>query len=115
MNTPAQVPHSDASESPVASPLWERFTVALGLWRARFREVISGVMESIQGGSGLSNALADYGDVFNPVFCSLIRAGESTGRLPDVLRSLIDTLKWEDELERARKVVEEVGIAWRFV
>ena len=73
---------------------------------ARFREVISGVLESIQGGSGLSGALADYGDVFNPVFCSLIRAGESTGRLPDVLRSLIETLKWEDELAaQTRKIV----------
>ena len=73
---------------------------------ARFKEVISGVLESIQGGSGLSAALTDYSDVFSPVFCSLIRAGEATGRLPEVLRSLIDTLKWEDELSaQTRKLV----------
>jgi type IV pilus assembly protein PilC len=73
---------------------------------ARFREVISGVMESIQGGAGLSNALADYPDVFSTVFCSLIRAGEATGRLPEVLRSLTETLKWEDELSaQTRKLV----------
>src|SRR4051794_29856351 len=35
---------------------------------ARFREVISGVMESISGGAGLSNALGEYPDVFSPVF-----------------------------------------------
>ena len=64
----------------------------------RFREVISGIVESIQGGSGLSKALADYPDVFSPVFGSLIRAGEDTGRLPEVLKSLAETLKWEDEL-----------------
>lgn len=64
----------------------------------RFREVISGVIESIQGGTGLSDALGEYPDVFGPVFASLIRAGEQTGRMSDVLRSLTDTLKWEDEL-----------------
>jgi type IV pilus assembly protein PilC len=65
---------------------------------ARFREVISSVLESIQGGASLSQSLADYPDVFGPVFSSLIRAGEATGRMSDVLRSLSDTLKWEDEL-----------------
>jgi type IV pilus assembly protein PilC len=73
---------------------------------ARFREVISGVMESIQGGTGLSNALMEYPDVFSAVFCSLIRAGEATGRLSEVLRSLIETLKWEDELSaQTRKLI----------
>jgi type IV pilus assembly protein PilC len=72
----------------------------------RFREVISGVIESIHGGAGLSAALADYADVFSPVFCSLIRAGEATGRLPEVLKSLADTLKWEDELaSQAKKLM----------
>jgi type IV pilus assembly protein PilC len=72
----------------------------------RFREVISGVIESIQGGMGLSNALADYPDVFSTVFCSLIRAGEATGRLSDVLKSLTETLKWEDELSaQTRKII----------
>ncbi len=65
---------------------------------ARFREVISGVIESIQGGQRLSQAIAEYPQIFGPVFSSLIRAGEQTGKLSEVLKSLIDTLKWEDEL-----------------
>jgi type IV pilus assembly protein PilC len=64
----------------------------------RFKEVISGVIESIQGGQNLSQSLATYPDVFNPVFSALIRAGESTGRMSEVLKSLSETLKWEDEL-----------------
>ena len=71
----------------------------------RFREVISGVIESIQGGSALSQSLSDYPDVFYPVFCSLVRAGETTGRLPEVLKSLADTLKWEDELAAQTKKI----------
>jgi type IV pilus assembly protein PilC len=65
---------------------------------SRFREVISSVLESIQGGANLSQSLAEFPDVFGPVFASLIRAGEATGRMPEVLRSLNETLKWEDEL-----------------
>jgi len=70
---------------------------------ARFREVISGMVESIQGGASLSEALGDYSVVFSPVFASLVRAGEQTGRLPDVLKSLAENLKWEDELAAQTK------------
>lgn len=64
----------------------------------RFREVISGLIESIQGGQNLSSSMADYTDVFPAVFASLIRAGEETGRMSEVLKSLAEALKWEDEL-----------------
>jgi len=64
----------------------------------RFREVISGLIESIQGGQNLSSAMADYKEVFPKVFANLIRAGEETGRMSQVLKSLGENLKWEDEL-----------------
>jgi type IV pilus assembly protein PilC len=47
---------------------------------------------------GLSAAMADYPDVFPKVFANLIRAGEETGRMSQVLKSLADNLRWEDEL-----------------
>jgi type IV pilus assembly protein PilC len=72
----------------------------------RFREVISGVIESIQGGERLSQALARYPQIFNPVFSSLVRAGEETGKLAEVLKSLVENLKWEDELaEHMKKII----------
>jgi type IV pilus assembly protein PilC len=69
----------------------------------RFREVVSGLIESIQGGQGLSQALADYPSVFSRVFVSLVRSGEQTGKLADVLKSLTESLKWEDELAAQTK------------
>jgi type IV pilus assembly protein PilC len=69
----------------------------------RFREVISGLVESIQGGQNLSQALSSHPRVFPPVFRALVRAGEETGRLPEVLRSLNENLKWEDELAAQTK------------
>ena len=69
----------------------------------RFREVVGGLVEAIQGGRTLSQALADYPEVFGRVFTSLVRSGEQTGRLPEVLRSLTETIKWEDELAAQTK------------
>lgn len=64
----------------------------------RFREVIAGMIESIEGGLTLSQAMASHPNVFSQVFVNLIRAGESSGQLPEVLSSLTESLKWEDEL-----------------
>jgi type IV pilus assembly protein PilC len=71
----------------------------------RFREVIANVIESIEGGQHLSQAMAEHPGVFSPVFVSLIKAGEETGQLPDVLRNLTETLKWQDELASQTKKV----------
>ncbi|HEY6898216.1 MAG TPA: type II secretion system F family protein [Rhodocyclaceae bacterium] len=64
----------------------------------RFREVIAGMIESIEGGRTLSQAMEEHRKVFDDVFTSLIRAGEDTGNLSDVLKSLNEALKWQDEL-----------------
>ena len=69
----------------------------------RFREVVSGLIESIEGGKNLSGALAEHPEVFSKVFASLVRSGEQTGKLPEVLRSLSESLKWEDELAAQTK------------
>jgi type IV pilus assembly protein PilC len=69
----------------------------------RFKEVVGGLVESIEGGRNLSQALTDYPEVFGRVFTSLVRSGEQTGKLPEVLRSLTETIKWEDELSAQTK------------
>jgi type IV pilus assembly protein PilC len=72
----------------------------------RFREVVSGLVESIEGGKNLSSALAEFPEVFSKVFVSLVRSGEQTGKLPEVLKTLSESLKWEDELAaQAKKVM----------
>jgi type II secretory pathway component PulF len=42
----------------------------------RFREIIAGMVESIEGGKTLSQALAEHPQTFDEVMVSLIRAGE---------------------------------------
>ncbi|OIR01694.1 type II secretion system protein F [mine drainage metagenome] len=72
----------------------------------RFREVVASLIESISGGKTLSQAMAAHRRIFDGVFSSLVRAGEETGMLPDVLRGLAESLKWQDELAaQSRKLV----------
>jgi type IV pilus assembly protein PilC len=73
--------------------------------KPRFREVVSGMVESIEGGRSLSQALAEFPEVFSKVFVSLVRAGEQTGKLGEVLKSLTESLKWEDELAQLTKKI----------
>lgn len=64
----------------------------------RLRQVIADLLSAIEGGASLSEALHHHPDVFDAVFCHLVRAGEYSGRLPEVLHALSDTLKRDDEL-----------------
>jgi len=71
----------------------------------RFREVISSVIEDIQGGKTLSQALAVFPSIFNPIFVSLIAAGEEGGMLADILKRLTESIKWQDELAANTKKI----------
>jgi type IV pilus assembly protein PilC len=55
------------------------------------------MIESIGGGKNLSQAMAEFPQVFDTVFVSLVKAGENSGRLNEVLRNITDNLKWQDE------------------
>lgn len=69
-----------------------------GMENPRFRELLTSVLEDIEGGKTLSQALGAFPKVFNTVFLSLIRAGEISGTLTEVFENLGATLKWQDEL-----------------
>ena len=69
-----------------------------GMENPRFREILTSVLEDIEGGKTLSQALNAFPRVFNTVFVSLIRAGELSGTLTEVFENLAATLKWQDEL-----------------
>lgn len=72
----------------------------------RLREIITDVVEQIEGGLQLSGALAAYPETFDQSFTSLVRAGEQSGKVHEVFRDLAENLKWQDELAaQARKAV----------
>jgi len=69
----------------------------------RFREVLTGVIEDMEGGKVLSQCLGAHPEIFNTVFVSLVRAGELAGTLPEVFESLAASLRWQDELASMTK------------
>jgi len=58
--------------------------------RERFKTVIGKVRESVNEGSSLADALALFPHVFDQLYCSMVRAGESSGALAPVLQRLAE-------------------------
>ncbi len=73
----------------------------------RFREIIASMIESIEGGKKLSEAMAEHPDAFDRIFVSLTHAGEESGseRLPEVFLHITDSLKWQDEMASHTKTI----------
>lgn len=54
----------------------------------QWREVVRSVRRRLEEGEALSDALESRPDIFDTVFCSLVAAGESSGRLDTMLHRL---------------------------
>lgn len=67
------------------------------------RQLAGGLRDRIETGSGFSDALAAYPQVFGTLIVGLVRAGEVTGKLPEVLEEIVESLKWADELAAQMK------------
>jgi type IV pilus assembly protein PilC len=65
---------------------------------SHFTDVLQTIIDDIEGGKTMSLALAAHTNIFDKVYVTLVRVGEETGRLPDVLNDLAETLRWQDEL-----------------
>lgn len=70
-----------------------------------FREIIANLVESIEGGKKLSQAMAQHPDAFDKIFVSLTHAGEESGRLPEVFQHITESLKWQDEMSSHTKTI----------
>jgi len=65
-----------------------------------FRFVLDGVIESVRSGTDLSTALERFGRVFPNVYVSMVRAGEVSGQLDDILVRLAEYLEASAKLKR---------------
>jgi type IV pilus assembly protein PilC len=74
--------------------------------KPQFREVLANMIETIEGGKTLSESLAEHPRIFDTVFVNLVRSGEASGQLGEVLSKLTDNLKWQDEIaKQTRNIV----------
>ncbi len=71
-----------------------------------FTDTLQAVIDAIEGGKTFSLALAEHPNTFDNVYVTLVRVGEETGRLADVLKDLGETIRWQDELvSRTQKIM----------
>jgi len=65
----------------------------------RLRRLAGLIREDIEAGSSLSEAAGKHPQVFSPLFCSLIEAGETSGTLPEVLDRLLYLIEHEAQIK----------------
>jgi type IV pilus assembly protein PilC len=70
------------------------------------RRVAADMLDRIETGSTLSEAMVAQPTIFNTLVVGLVRTGELSGKLPDVLAEIVSSLKWQDDLStRTRKAL----------
>jgi len=64
---------------------------------------LSDIVNDLQGGSSIANALEKHPDIFSSFYVSMVRAGEESGRLDEVLIFLADYLDRTYEVTQKAK------------
>lgn len=64
-----------------------------------FRKIVTEVLRSVEGGVSLSTSMAIYPKVFNDTYISLVRAGESSGKLDIILKKLAENMEAQRDLD----------------
>lgn len=67
------------------------------------RQVAAALIDRIHSGSTLADAMAADPGIFSEVMVHLVRSGELTGQLAEVLEELVRSLKWQSELAAQTK------------
>src|SRR3989338_2943181 len=68
-----------------------------------FKNILVKVKDDIETGSSLSDALSKYPAVFSELYVNMVRAGESSGALDDILDRLASYLEKTNTLQRKVK------------
>ncbi|GBC59125.1 general secretion pathway protein GspF [Desulfonema ishimotonii] len=63
------------------------------------RKTIKDIAFNLKQGGSLYNTFRKYPDIFSPLYCSVIQAGERTGALSDVLDRLTYIMEHEDKIK----------------
>ena len=68
--------------------------------KAAFRAIVRQIREHVEQGGSLSEAFGDRPDIFKPVFCSMVAAGEATGTQPAAFARLAQLAQQQQQVRR---------------
>ncbi|MBI5766034.1 type II secretion system F family protein [Candidatus Falkowbacteria bacterium] len=81
-------------------PIMNGLGILLRQTRSQYlKAVIADVANEVDGGAKLSNAMAGHPDIFNDFFTNIIRSGETSGRLSEVMDYLADQQEKDYDLQ----------------
>ncbi len=63
------------------------------------KKIVEGLIQSIRGGASISDSFQRYPKIFNDLYVNMIRAGEVSGRLEQILERLIFIGEAEEKLQ----------------
>lgn len=69
----------------------------------RIRDAVAGVRADVEAGSTLEQAMERHPEVFDRLFCAMVRSGEQSGRLEDALDRIAYQVEKSDALRRQVK------------
>jgi type IV pilus assembly protein PilC len=86
----------------------------------KLKQIVTEITQDVREGSPLSDAMAKHPKTFNTLYRSMIKAGEASGTIPEVLQRLIYILEHEHKIKSDVKsalqypiiVVVALGIAF---
>jgi len=65
----------------------------------RLKSVLGTIHQDIRDGASLYDAFRRHPQVFSPLYCSMLRAGESAGALPEILDRLVYVIEHEHKVK----------------
>lgn len=71
--------------------------------REIFKDLITGLADSVKNGESFSKALAEYPKSFSPMFISMVKASEASATMPEMLNLLSGYLTFESETHKRIK------------
>jgi type IV pilus assembly protein PilC len=74
----------------------------------QFGKVLSVIKKGIEDGNTLSASMAKFPETFDTLYISMIRAGEKSGKLPEIMMKLLTYI------EKSAKIKQQVSAAMRY-
>lgn len=84
-------------------PLLQSLELLIEQFEGRFKRLLVDIKDGVKGGDSLANQLSNYPKVFPNVYVQLVKAGEASGKLDNLLLRLTSYLEKEDDTRRRIK------------
>src|SRR5579872_429251 len=81
-------------------PLMQALDLLTDQFEGTLHIILVNIKDEVKGGSSLADAMQKYPRVFESIYVQLVRAGEASGKLEDILERLTEYLERREQIQR---------------